>query len=96
MSKQHLKQVSPLTWIYVDELKTMSNKKQSSVEFIFNAFNLLSDADFKAWMLNNNDDIKAMHKEEIIDTFFEGAYGGDNISGEQYYNETFGGEKEVL
>jgi hypothetical protein len=33
---------------------------------------------------------KEMHKKEIIDTFFEGAYGGDNISGEQYYQETFG------
>ena len=31
-----------------------------------------------------------MHKQEIIDAFFEGAYGGDNISGEQYYQETFG------
>lgn len=35
---------------------------------------------------------KQMHKEEIIDTFFEGAYGGDNISGEQYYQETYGGQ----
>jgi len=32
---------------------------------------------------------KEMHKQEIIDAFFEGAYGGDNISGEQYYQETF-------
>jgi hypothetical protein len=32
---------------------------------------------------------KEMHKQEIIDAFFEGAYGGDNISGEQYYNESF-------
>jgi len=32
---------------------------------------------------------KEMHKAEIIDAYFEGAYGGDNISGEQYYQETF-------
>jgi hypothetical protein len=32
---------------------------------------------------------REMHKQEIIDAFFEGAYGGDNISGEQYYNEQF-------
>jgi hypothetical protein len=32
---------------------------------------------------------KEMHKQEIIDAYFEGAYGGDNISGEQYYQETF-------
>ena len=36
---------------------------------------------------------KQMHKEEIINSFFEGAYGGDNISGEQYYNETYGGQE---
>jgi hypothetical protein len=30
-----------------------------------------------------------MHKQEIIDAYFEGAYGGDNISGEQYYQKTF-------
>jgi hypothetical protein len=32
---------------------------------------------------------KEMHREEIINSFFEGAYDGDNISGEQYYTETF-------
>jgi hypothetical protein len=36
---------------------------------------------------------KAMHREEIINSFFEGAYGGDNISGEQYYNEQYYNEQ---
>jgi hypothetical protein len=71
----------------------MINKKQSSVEFIFNAFNLLSDADFKAWMLNNHDDIKAMHKEEILDAYVYGAaYQIDVKNGfrpEIYYKEIF-------
>jgi hypothetical protein len=68
----------------------MKNKKQSSVEFIFNAFNLLSDADFKAWMLNNHDDIKAMHKEEVTDAYIDGhSTWGENTNAEQYYNETF-------
>lgn len=73
----------------------MENKKQSSIDFIFNAFNLLSDADFKAWMLNNHDVIEAMHKEEI-----ESAYRispNNEIwsnSGIDYYNETFGGNNE--
>ena len=35
------------------------------------------------------DQAKEMHKQEVIDAYFEGAYGGDNISGEQYYQETF-------
>ena len=37
---------------------------------------------------------KEMEKQEIINSFFEGAYGGDNISGEQYYNETYGGGEQ--
>ena len=40
MSKQHFKQVSPLTWIYVDEPKTMNNKKQSSVEWLIDQYQL--------------------------------------------------------
>ncbi len=76
----------------------MSNKKQSSVDFIFNAFNLLSDSDFKAWMLNNHGVIKAMHKEEIQDAWLNGMKGemiaplsmnNYKPEAEQYYNETF-------
>lgn len=74
----------------------MSNKKQSSVDFIFNAFNLLSDADFKAWMLNNHDAIKAMHKEETIKSNRDGVDmvvdKKPYVTGEQYYKETFGGQ----
>lgn len=72
----------------------MSDKKQSSVDFILNAFNLLSDSDFKSWMLNNHDEIKAMHKEEIIETWYESRLLSDYISGNQYYNKTFGGSHE--
>ena len=78
----------------------MSNKKQSisdvsSVDFIYNAFNLLSDADFKAWMLNTHDFIKAMHREEIKDAFYYGLIDDSMITdnpseeSELYYNQTF-------
>ena len=71
--------------------------KQSSVDFILNAFNLLSDCDFKSWMLNNYDVIKAMHKEEITDAYIDGnSTWGEGRNAEQYYNDTFGDEKEVL
>ncbi len=73
--------------------------KQSSVDFILNAFNLLSDSDFKSWMLNNYDVIKAMHKEEIVNARQSGidaTINGRSISNIDYYNETFGDEKEVL
>jgi hypothetical protein len=29
------------------------------------------------------------HKEEILDCYFKGAYDGDTISGEDYYEKTF-------
>lgn len=76
----------------------MNNKKQSSIDFIYNAFNLLSDADFKAWMLNNYDDIKAMHRNEIDEAYSHTNNGyiyaiekNIIISSQQYYKETFGG-----
>ena len=78
----------------------MSNKKQSSVDFILNAFNLLSDSDFKAWMLNNHDEIKAIHQKEIEDAYGHGQNNGYmyahqraiTISKENYFNQTFGGQ----
>jgi hypothetical protein len=64
-----------------------NNKQQTAVEWLWEiAYNReLTVEDWKQ--------AKEMHKEEIINSFFEGAYGGDNISGEQYYNETYGGNK---
>ena len=74
----------------------MGNKKQSSVDFILNAFNLLSDSDFKAWMLNNHDEIKAMHKEEIVKAYNQSWHLRDKPyeTAEKYYKETFGGNNE--
>ena len=72
--------------------------KQSSVDLIFNAFNLKSDLDFKAWMLNTQDAIKKMHKEEHGRTWdksienFE-ARGRNEVRAivdfDEYYNQTF-------
>jgi hypothetical protein len=70
--------------------------KQSSIDFIFNAFNLLSDSDFKAWMLNNYDVIKAMYKDEIKDAWVDGYSCGmyQEESSNEYYNEIFEGNNE--
>ena len=70
--------------------------KQSSVDFILNAFNLLSDSDFKSWMLNNYYVIKAMHKQEIKNAWYNSLTKADYLSGNEYYKGTFGDEKEVL
>ena len=56
----------------------------NSIEWLFKEYELVGM--LTTAMVNK---AKEMHKQEIIDAFFEGAYGGDNISGEQYYQETF-------
>jgi hypothetical protein len=70
----------------------MSNNKQTSVEQLFHK--LWDEPKDKFTWYAILKEHMAMHKEEIINSFFEGAYGGDNISGEQYYNETYGGGKQ--
>jgi disulfide oxidoreductase YuzD len=66
---------------YVDLLTKLNNEEISLKEFEIQYIELLEQA-------------KEMHKQEIINSFFEGAYGGDNISGEQYYEQTYGGGEQ--
>jgi hypothetical protein len=69
----------------------MSNKQQTAVEWLVENLHLHNDVYFVTKDKRKSiEQAKAKHKEEIINSFFEGAYGGDNISGEQYYNETYG------
>jgi hypothetical protein len=39
---------------------------KTTVALIFEKFNLLSDKDFKSWMLNNYDELFEMEKEQIV------------------------------
>ena len=104
MSKQHFKQVSPLTWIYVDEPKTMNNKKQSSVEWFAEMVSKMGYVSVEIL-----EQAKAMQKQQSITDYCEGfkasgegwngEYGltdmlnvAEEINAEQYYNETFGGQ----
>lgn len=43
--------------------------KQTVVDVIFDNFNLLSDAEFKSWMLNKYDELKAMEKEQHLESY---------------------------
>ena len=73
--------------------KTMSNDKQSSIEWLWEiAYNnrKLTVEDWKQ--------AKAMHKEEIMDARTNGRWSCTEKYGEirtniQYYNETFGDKK---
>ena len=106
MSKQHLKQVSPLTWIYVDEPKTMSNKKQSSIDWLLESYKQLYydlhegkiyQHEYHPKRKEIEQQAKQMHKEEIIDAanklLYRGTGPGDTAA-EQYYKETFRGNNE--
>ena len=79
----------------------MSNKKKSSIDLF--AIALYE----KGFLKGNGDEIndlleehKAMQKEEIVESYREGRTDQQsandsfyNRNAEQYYNETFGGEK---
>ena len=74
--------------------------KQTAVALIFEKFNLLSDKDFKSWMLNNYDELFEMEKEQILESYKHGQNNGymyrdgnsNIIRAYQYYNETFKSE----
>jgi hypothetical protein len=75
-------------------LNTMA-AEQSVVELIFEQHNLLSDADFKSWMLNNYDELKDQHKLEVMGAYDigqEDAYesGFSNKGALVFYKETYG------
>ncbi len=80
----------------------METKKQTALNIIIENFNLLSDNDFKTWFLNSMDKLEAMEKEQIKnawvnawqESFIEPLdYQFYEPEAEQYYNETYGGEK---
>ena len=71
MSKQLLKQISPLTHVWVDEPKTMSDKKQSSVDWLIEQIHY--DANKRCLSLAEWNEIfkqaKAKHKQEIKEAY---------------------------
>ena len=79
----------------------MSNKKQSSIEWLEWQINLgLSERG----LISAFKEAKAMHKEEIMKSYREGRSDQQsprNVhfyhrNAEQLYNETFGGEDESI
>jgi hypothetical protein len=69
--------------------------EQTTIELIFEQHNLLSDADFKSWMLNNYDELKDQHKLEVMGAYDigqEDAYesGFSNKGALVFYKETYG------
>lgn len=69
-------------------------KKQSSVEWLF--VELWNTPKDKFEWQSIFEQAKAMHKKEIKEAWLDGEWWDSEKDGEQYYNETFGDEKEVL
>ena len=70
-----------------------SNKKQTAVQLILTKFNLLSDSDFKEWMLNNFDQLVKMEYNQILDVAMyhrDSAVSIDCIH--SYINKHYGGQ----
>ena len=85
----------------------MSNNKESSVEWydneigkLFNKFivDKITIYEFRTEQLELKTKAKAMHKEEIVKSNRDGVdmviAEERYITGEEYYNETFGGNNE--
>lgn len=78
----------------------MNNKKQSSVEWFLNEFSkqieFVPESELDKWYKDLIPKAKAMHKEEIMDSYCQGCFDitkDDAIfpreTSEQYYKETF-------
>jgi hypothetical protein len=74
--------------------------KQTAVQLILDKFSLLSDGDFKYWMINNYDELIEMEREQIVKAhgnkkdYSYSQIDPQTITGEQYYIETYGGQDE--
>jgi len=77
----------------------MENKKQSSVELLYDeliAFIIPAHAKIVE-DLKINQQFKEIHKQEILQTFENGYVCGYRDNGDEgidYYNETFGGDDD--
>jgi len=81
----------------------MSNNKQSSVDYLINELNRIQELYYGQSIIPIEviTKAKAMHKEEIEEAFANGVYdeyeyhinNEPRKNTEQYYSETFGGNK---
>ena len=78
----------------------MSNYKQSSVEWLYQEFERI-DKEFHVGTYEYNDAknlalkiSKAMHRVEVVNAVDGFPIHARHMDGEEYYNETFGGNNE--
>ena len=80
----------------------MSNNKQSSVEWLVKKLadltfshiaGFLTKEEFDTQSIKVIEQAKFMHKQENLETWLHCLTENDPITFEEYYNETFGGNK---
>ena len=73
----------------------MSDKKQTAVQLILHKLNLLSDNDFKSWMLNHYDELIQMEQEQMGAAFINGGWNWETpLTFSEYYKAIYGGQDE--
>jgi hypothetical protein len=65
-------------------------KKQTAVDYLVEQ--LIKQGFFKRLPIIEIQQASQMEKEQIIDAYYEGKEYGFKEQGEQYYNETYGGQ----
>ncbi len=82
--------------------RLMEQVKQTAVEWLEDQiknskyyFKLMAEINSRSTVSQSNifEQAKEMEKQEIIDAYEQGDKYKLNFSGEQYYNETYGGNK---
>lgn len=63
-------------------------KEKTAIDLIFENFNLLSNANFISWMLNNYNELKQIERKQILDAYYQGADDESNEHGEMYLDLT--------
>ena len=85
-------------WQAAERAQTSKTKLMTSIEWLENElkksihyYRLIEDIESKSTIVQSNifEQAKEMHKQEIMNAYFEGAYGGGSIDKEKYYQETF-------
>jgi hypothetical protein len=68
----------------------MSDKKQTALQWLLEQWPILQ-SQLPSSII---DEVLKMEREQIIDAYYEGKEYGFKEQGEQYYNETYGGQDE--
>jgi hypothetical protein len=69
-------------------------KKQTALQWLYAKLDQMSTRDEVCDLVYElEEEAKAMERKQIVDAFYAEAKSTSILNGEQYYNETYGGDK---